>query len=109
MTRAAAALALVSVLLSGCVKTCVDRSVSECTKGGGCSVLSARRVDAQAECLNNSQDVGCQADDLVCGDRITRAQDPNGVLWLFNDSCIPLGWMTDDKATARSDWPACKK
>jgi hypothetical protein len=102
-------LVLVSVLLSGCVKPCVDRSVSDCTNGGGCSVLSARRVDAQAECLNNSRDVGCQADDLACDDVITHAQDPKGVVWLFNDSCIPLGWKTDVKTAARSDWPDCKK
>lgn len=99
----------VSALLSGCVKTCVERKLSECSHSDGCAKISARRVDSQAECLNNSQDVGCQADDVVCADVVTRARDPNDALWLFNDSCIPQKWTADDKATARADWPDCKK
>ena len=67
---------------------CPLLTVGQCAAGTDCQVLEAQL--RSPICSQGLEAVGCS--NPGCGAAETRAQDPDGRVWLFPSTCIPLGW-----------------
>lgn len=77
---------------AGMVKTCAERTASECTPTS-CVALTARPLDLAGHCLSQaSAAVGCMDRSTGCNAAINLASDPDGGIWQFSSGCIPVGW-----------------
>jgi hypothetical protein len=73
-------------------QACAQHQVSGCGDDATCVKVSGRPRDANRACWAGSQAVACRLAGLLCGESLTVAQDPTGRCWLFQNTCIPVGW-----------------
>jgi hypothetical protein len=89
---------------------CASRGVAVCDADSACRGVGGRRLDRARGCWAASEPLGCRAADRACNLSLTAARDPNGVCYLFNTTCIPIGWAaiyaSDDKL-CHSSTAAC--
>ena len=69
---------------------CTPLSAAACAADDRCSLLTASPV--YPGCSRTEQPIACTA--LTgCGQLATRARDPEGREWIFDDTCLPDGWQ----------------
>lgn len=74
---------------------CGELPVAECDTPR-CRFLGGRRIDLEGMCFRESARVGCVQSGTACGDSMTLARDPAGVVWEFGNTCTPRGWTSFD-------------
>ncbi len=85
---------------------CEQLTVSECKLEDDCGVVLGQSYDAQRGCVNPEVEVGCYSHTEGCSTVVSYANDPQGTLWRFADSCLPYGWQRL-ASVAYEQWPPC--
>lgn len=75
---------------------CESRSIAECEEDARCGNLWASRLDENLVCSEVETQVGCTIVFRFCGQRLTTAENPDGELFNFPDTCLPKGWTDAD-------------
>lgn len=69
---------------------CSTLNPADCTADPACASRTARLV--YPDCTQAKQFIEC-TQPMGCGQLATRARDPQGREWLFDDTCLPEGWQ----------------
>jgi hypothetical protein len=78
---------------------CAVLSEPQCRTDAVCAPMMAQRFDPVRECKTVAY-AGCARRILICGDAETTAISPDGVCWLFSNTCQPDDFVERDGTTS---------
>lgn len=72
---------------------CDELTVDQCQDVEQCYTIDGARVADSRDCVV-SEPLACASINTLCGNAVTEARSPDGVCYVFNDTCIPDGFTT---------------
>ncbi|MET0284368.1 MAG: hypothetical protein ABW352_07855 [Polyangiales bacterium] len=74
-------------------RDCYALDVARCKQDDACSVITGRLVNGDPDCTFPPAELGCYAAEMICGEALSFASDPQGRTYTFGTTCIPAGFV----------------